>query len=47
MANLKMKNILFESDNCFYHMSGISKNNKIFYNRNQQHLIDNFLAFIA
>ena len=47
MASLKMKNILFESDYSFYQVSGIAKNHRIYYNRNQQHLLDNFLAFIA
>lgn len=47
MAHLKMKNTLFESDHSFYNVSGMSECSKLYYNRNQQHLIDNFLAIIA
>lgn len=47
MANIKMKTILFDSDHSFYDVSGIKQSNKIWYNRNQQHIIDNLLETIA
>ena len=47
ISNLKIKLVLFEGESCFYNVSKVSSNNKFYYNRNQQHLIDNFLANIA
>jgi hypothetical protein len=47
VANLKMKSVLFEGNSSFYQISGMGLCNKLFYNRSQQHLIDNFLAHIA
>lgn len=47
ISNLKIKLVLFEGDSCFYNVSKVSTSHKFYYNRNQQHLLDNFLANIA
>lgn len=47
VENLSLKRNLFEGGDSFYEASGIAESNKIYYNRSQQHIIDNFLTIIA
>lgn len=46
-ANMKLKYVLFASDYSFYSISGIQENGRLYYNRNQQHILDHFLDIIG
>jgi hypothetical protein len=44
---IRLKKSLFSDIGSFYNISGIQENNRFYYNRSQQHILDNFLALIA
>ena len=46
-ANIRLKKVLFEDEGCFYSITGVKENNRFFYNKSQQHILDNFLDVIA
>jgi hypothetical protein len=46
-ASLKLKRVLFASEYSFYSITGIQQSGRIYYNRNQQHILDHFLTVVA
>jgi len=47
MMQIRLKKSLFAEEKSFYDISGIKDFNRLYYNRSQQHIIDNFLTLIA
>jgi hypothetical protein len=46
-ANIMLKRSLFQEDQCFYALSGIQEYHRFYYNKSQQHILDNLLTLIA
>ena len=47
VASIRLKKVLFAGDYSFYSISGIKTNGRLYYNKNQQHLLDNFLHIVG
>lgn len=47
VASIRLKKVLFAGDFSFYSISGIKTNGRLYYNKNQQHLLDNFLHIVG
>lgn len=46
-SNIRLKQVLFAGEYSFYSISGVKATSRIYYNKNQQHLLDNFLHIVG